>query len=466
MKVSFVYPPRQSMGKLFYPAKVLKNYSESAVILPNMGIAYCAAVLRENGHKVDLIEGHAYDLELDQIIDRLNSFNPEYVLYTSITDNIQDTLWWIKEIRQKYDKPVVIGGPHVGVYPRETLSYDFIDYAVIGDGFETLPELMDAIEYNKSLSAIKGIGYKKGKEVTITEPRPQTLKLEDVPFPARDLLANDRYDTVLSKARPITSMITNLGCPFKCTYCCTDRNVRASSPEYVVSEIEECINKYGIKEIEFYDETFTLYPKRVARFLDLIEEKKLKFLWSARTSVRCVTKEMLARMAKLGCIRLNLGIEVGNEQILKQINKPITNDMVRDGVKWAKQAGITVLGFFILGLPNETEETITDTINLSLELDLDYVEYNKFVPVPNSKIYEEMLKETGFDFWREYTLGKVQLEDLQPYKLNVSPERLNELQTNAYRSFYFRPKSILRKLLAVRSFNELYRLATAAKSLI
>ena len=92
-----------------------------------------------------------------------------------------------------------------------------------------------------------------------------------------------------------------------------------------------------------------LYPKRVTRFLDLIEEKKLNFLWSARTSVRCVTKEMLARMAKLGCIRLNLWIEVGNEEILKQINKRITNDMVRDGVKWAKQAGITVLGFFILG---------------------------------------------------------------------------------------------------------------------
>lgn len=225
MKVCFVYPPKQSMGKLFYPSKVWKNYSESAVILPNLGIAYCAAILRDNGHEVDLIEGHALDMELDQIVDRLNSFNPEYVLYTTITDNIQDTLWWIKEI-------------------------------------------------------------------------------------------------------------------------------------------------------EFYDETFTLNAKRLHSILDLIEEKKLKFLWSARTSVRCVTKEMLARMAKLGCIRLNLGIEVGNEKILKEIRKPITNKMVRDGVRWAKEAGITVLGFFILGLPNETEETIADTINLTLELDLDYVELN------------------------------------------------------------------------------------------
>ena len=466
MKVSFVYPPKQVMGKLFYPAKVWKNYSESAVILPNLGIAYLAALLRKHGHEVDLIEGNALDLKLQQIIDRLKSFDPEYLLYTSITDNFQDTLWWIKEIRHRYDKPVVIGGPHAGVYPRETLSHDCIDYAVIGDGWETLPELMDALQKNKSLSAIKGIGYKKNKEVILTESRPKVLTLENVPFPARDLLPNEKYDTVLSKRKPVTVMITNLGCPFQCTYCGTDSKVRASSPEYVVTEIEECINKYGIREIEFYDETFTLNSKRMTRFLDLIEEKKIDFLWSCRTSVRCVTKEMLARMAKLGCIRVSYGIEVGNEEILKSLNKKIKNDMVRNGVKWAKQAGITVLGFFILGLPNETEETIRDTINLMLDLDLDYVEINKFVPVPDSQIYEDVKKDTGLDFWREYTLGKMKLEDLQPYKLNISPERLDELQVNGYRSFYFRPKSIWRKFIAIRSLSELYRLASAARSLI
>lgn len=325
---------------------------------------------------------------------------------------------------------------------------------------------MDALEHNKQLSAVKGIGYKENNEIIITEPRPKVLTLEDVPFPARDLLPNHKYDTVLSKERPITSMITNLGCPFQCTYCCTDRQVRASSPEYVVSEIEECINKYGIREIEFYDETLTLNSKRMNRFLDLIEEKKLDFKWSARTSVKCVSKDMLNRMAKLGCIRLNFGIEVGNEEILRQIKKPIKYDMVRDGIKWAKEAGITVLGFFILGLPNETEETINDTIKLMLELDLDYVELNKFVPVPNSELYEEFIRDTGYDFWREYTLGKAGFEDLKPYKLHVSQERLDQLQADGYRAFYFRPKSIWRKLVAVRSVSELYRLATAAKSLI
>ena len=466
MKVSFVYPPKQTVGKLFYPAKIWKNYSESAVILPNLGIAYLAALLRKHGYEVDLIEGHALDLSMQELIDRLNSFKPEYLLYTTITDNFRDTLKWIHDIRQKYDKPVIVGGPHAGVYPSETLSYDYIDYTVIGDGWETLPELLDALEKNKSLSSIKGIGYKQNKEVFITEPRPKVLTLEDVPFPARDLLPNEKYDTVLSKERPVTSMITNLGCPFQCTYCCTDRKIRVSSPEYVVSEIEECITKYGIREIEFYDETLTLNAKWMSRFLDLIEHKKLRFLWSARTSVKCVSREMINRMAKLGCIRLNFGIEVGNEEILKQIRKPIKYDMVRDGIKWAKQAGITVLGFFILGLPNETEETIGDTIRLMLELDLDYVELNKFVPVPNSELYEEFKKDTGLDFWREYTLGNMELEDLKPWKLNVSAERLDELQVQGYRSFYFRPKSIWRKLVAVRSFSELYRLATAARSLI
>ena len=279
------------------------------------------------------------------------------------------------------------------------------------------------------------------------------------------MLPNEKYDTVLSKKRPITTMITALGCPFRCTYCCTDTSVRSRSAEHIVAEIEECILKYDIKEIEFYDETFTIDKKRLFRVLDLIEEKGLKFLWSARTRADCVTKEMLNRMAKAGCIRINYGIESGDTAILKSINRNIKLETIRDAIRWSKEAGITVFGFFMIGLPGDNKDSIERTIKLMLELDLDFVQLNKFVAIPNSQIYEDIKRDTGEDFWRDYTLGKVSLDSFKSYKVNVSPEELNNYLDMGYKKFYFRPKYIWQKLLAVRSFNELLRMASAALSL-
>jgi radical SAM superfamily enzyme YgiQ (UPF0313 family) len=465
MKVSFIYTPKQRVNKCYYTEKIWKNYSENAILLPHLGMAYLAALLKKKGFEVQLIDANVLNLNEKDIQKRLFDFKPEYLLFTGITDNFRDTLWWIRRIRKMYNAPAIIGGPHMELYPKETLSYDCIDYGVIGDGWETLPELLNALNNKKPLSDIKGLCFRKDGEVITTEKRPKTVGLESVPFPARDLLPNDKYDTVLSKKCPITTMITALGCPFRCTYCCTDTVIRSRSAKHIVSEIEECINRYGIKEIVFYDETFTIDKARIFQVLDLIEEKKLSFLWSIRTRADCVTKEMIDRMAKLGCIRINYGIESADESILKSIKRNIPLSVIKNAVRWSREAGITVFGFFMIGLPDETKQTVEKTINLMLELDLDFVQLNKFVPIPGSEVYEQIKNETGEDFWRDYTLGKVNLEDFKPYKINLTPQKLDHYLEKGYKAFYYRPKYIWRKLIAVRSFKELYRMASAALSL-
>ena len=465
MRISFIYPPKQRVNRCYYTEKIWKNYSENAILLPSLGMAYLAALVREKGIEVQLIDANVLNLSEKDIEKRLTDFKPELLLFTCITDNFQDTIWWIKRIREMYDARVVIGGPHMELYPKEALSYDCIDYGVIGDGWETLPELLDALDNKKPLLDIKGICYRKDGEVIIAEKRLKTVSLEDVPFPARDLLPNDKYDTVLSKQSPITTMITALGCPFRCTYCCTDTVIRSRSAEHVVAEIEECVNKHGIKEIEFYDETFTVDKARIFKVLDLIEEKKLNFLWSIRTRADCVTEEMIKRMANLGCIRINYGIESADESILKSIKRDIPFSVIKDAVRWSREAGVTVFGFFMIGLPNETKETVEKTLNLMLELDLDFIQLNKFVPIPGSEAYEQIKNETGEDFWRDYTLSKVSLEDFKPYGINLTPQELDYYLEKGYKAFYYRPKYIWRKLIAVRSFKELYRMASAALSL-
>lgn len=464
-KATFIYTPNQMMDRCYYTENIWKSYSKNAMLLPPLGITYLASVLLEKGFDVSLIDANILRMNREEIIERLNQLMPDYLLFTSVTDNFQDTLYWIKQIRQGYDRPVIIGGPHLDSYPKETLTYQCIDYAVIGDGWETLPELLNVLEAKGDLSSVKGICYKDCDEIILTEPRPSHVSLEDVPFPARHLLPNDRYDTVVSKARPITTMITALGCPFRCTYCSTHAKLRPRTAEHIIAEVEECIEKYGIREIEFYDDTFTVNKSKLFRFLDLIESKSLKFLWSIRTRVDCVTQEMINRMAKSGCVRINYGIESADERILKSIGRAMPLDMIRNATKWTKQAGITSCGFFMIGLPGDTRETIEKTLNFMLELDLDFVQVNKFVPTPNSKIHDDIKKKTGQDFWRDYTLGKATFDDYKAYDVHVTPEELDRYLDRAYRSFFFRPKQIWQKLINIRSFTELYRLSSAAVSL-
>jgi radical SAM superfamily enzyme YgiQ (UPF0313 family) len=465
MKVCFIFTPDQMVNKCFYSASIWKNYSKNAVLLPSLGLAYLAALLRDKGYEVCLIDANILNLSKEQITMKLNGINPDYVLYNGITDNLLDTISWIREIRNDYAKPVIIGGPHMEIYPKETLIHECIDYGVVGDGWETLPELLDALEHRKDLTEVKGIVFRKDGNVILTEERPKRVSLEDVPFPARDLLPNEKYDMIASRARPLTIMITALGCPFRCTYCCTDTNLRARSAEHIIAEVEECINKYGIKEIEFYDETFTVNKKTMKRFLDLIEEKDLKFNFSIRTRVDCVDEELIRRMAKNGCIRVNFGIESGDERVLKATNRNMSIDTIKKSVKMANDAGILTFGFFMIGLPQDTKESIEKTLKLMLELDLDFMQLNKFTLLPKTKMYEEYKKETGEDFWRDYTLGKVTLNDFKRDYIQVTEEELDAYLEKGYKQFYYRPKYIWKKLLTVKSFTEFKRLASGALSL-
>jgi radical SAM superfamily enzyme YgiQ (UPF0313 family) len=174
---------------------------------------------------------------------------------------------------------------------------------------------------------------------------------------------------------------------------------------------------------------------------------------------------MLARMARAGCIRVNYGVESGDEGILKSIKRNIPLIKIKEAVRWSKEAGITVFGFFMIGLPGDDRHSIEKTLNLILELDLDFMQLNKFVPIPGSEIYEGIKKATGYDFWRDYTLGKAGLDSLKTDRPGVSPEELNDYLEKGYRAFYYRPRYIWQKLISVRSFNELRRMASAAIAL-
>ena len=281
---------------------------------------------------------------------------------------------------------------------------------------------------------------------------------------ARHLLPNDRYTTVMTRKWPITIMLSALGCPLRCAYCDVPAGrYEARSSGHVVEEIAECVERFGIREILFQDETFTLNRTRVLEICELIRSRSLEVDWSIRARPDYLDREVLRAMKGAGLSKINLGIESGNPEVLKRMNRDIPLDRVRRAVAWTKEEGITTLGFFIIGFPGETAGDIEDTIRFALELDCDFIQVNKMVPQPPSPVYRELVERTGIDYWREYTLGNSAiLKALPGIGSDFDPETLDRIQRKFFRRYYYRPGYVIKRLKKIGSFRELKGLSQAA----
>ncbi len=465
MRFLFIVP-KQEVPRPMYTEKVWRQYTRSAQVLPNMPSAYLAAWLEKAGFEVKIIDAFAERLTVEETARRAKEFDPVAVGYNLITENFLDTLAGIRGVKEFTGMPVIAGGLHMSLYPAETMTHEAIDYGVTGEGWQTLPELIRIVADGGDPSSVRGVCYRREGEYLVTEPRPDTLTLEDVPFPARHLLPNDRYTTVMSRQWPITVMVSALGCPFQCAYCDvpTDR-YQARAAEHVVDEMEECVNRYGIKEIWFQDESFTIDDERVTEICETLLSRGVKVAWSIRTRPDLVKPGTLRLMKRAGLMKVHLGVESGSREVLERLNRPTDLEVVRRAVRWSREEGITTLGFFMIGLPGETEEDLRRTIRLALELGCDYIQVNKFVPCPPSPLYRELVKSSGIDYWAEYTRGDAGIiGGLAGKGSTFTPDELDNWQRRFFRKYYYRPSYIWKRLREISSFKELRNLAEGALS--
>ena len=460
------------MQRLYYTKKIHKLYSKKGVVLPPLGVAYLAAYMRNRGYEVGIIDGYAIHYTKEEMIEKIKEHNPDFLMFGVITASLKITVEWMEYIKSKLNIKMILGGPHTLSYPKETLEmYNVVDYIVIGEAWETLPELMESLKSKKDLSKVKGIGYKdrEGK-IIITAPRPRrTDYWKGIPHPARDLLPNERYSTLISKRRPVSTMLTATGCPYKCTYCSTDKTAFYRDYKDVVDEMEECADKYGIKEIIFYDETFTINQPRAEKICNEIIRRGLnkRLTFSIRTRADCVNKELLQLIAKAGCVRVNYGIESANEEILHKMKRYMPREKIEQAVKWTQEAGMSPFGFFIIGFPGETEESVKETIEFAKSLDLDYVQINKLTPIAGTPLYDDVIDEIGRDYWKDFTVGKTtESDEIRVPGCKLSSKELDEWLKKAYRSFYLRPSYVFKMISKVRSFREFRELASAAVTVI
>ncbi|MBR9678261.1 MAG: radical SAM protein [Nanoarchaeota archaeon] len=457
MKILFVRP--HPLGNV--NTRLADSVNRAQGVYPPLGISYNAAVLESLGHEVKILDCHAENLTIKETGQRIKKYSPDIVGISVMTPLVQ-TGYRVAEQAKQHGAITVIGGPQMFVYPKETVQHDSVDYGIAWEGEISFPQFIEFLKGKRDKKNVEGLVYKKENKI-YQVPGKNLSVLDEIPFPARHLLPNSKYCSILAK-KPFTTTMTSRGCPFHCDYCFkppTESRVRFRSAKNVVDEMEHCVNEYGTKSIWFYDDTFTINRRHVIRVCKEILKRRVKIAWQTPTRVDVVDQKMLNLMRKAGCKTLRFGIESGDKKTLGLMNKGTSLKQIRKAVQMANRAGIQAFGFFMLGYLNETEESIRKTISLSKELDLDWAMFSNVVPFPGTRLYDRCLKQGVLnDYWRDFTLEKTseRMPDVYP--------GAKKWVEKAFKEFYFRPKYIKKKILGIKDMDNLKQYLGGLKAIL
>lgn len=442
-----------------------ESLNKAQGIYPPLGIAYIAANLENHGFPVEILDVQALNLTSEEARQEILKRKPDIVGITSMTSTFSGVIECSKFAKEAGSK-VLIGGPQTSMFPKETLSFDSVDFINIGDAEQMIVELCTALEKNKSYTSIVGLGYKDSKGNVILNKPSIIMKLDELPFPARHLLPMEKYDCIIAE-KPFTTMIATRGCPYHCGFCFRNVNdwaFRSRSAMNITDEIQECVEKYGTKYIMFYDETMTMSKSHTIEMCEEIIRRGLhtKVKWEAPTRADKVDRELLSKMKQAGCVRLRFGVESGNERILEFMNKKTDLNKIRETFRNCHELGIESFAYFVIGYFSEDESTIIDTINFAKELNPDWVMFTAATPLPNTPLWKLCVdsKLVKDDYWLRYSLGEP--TERIPF---IVPDT-DKWVKRAYREFYFRPSYIAKKLTKIRSFDTIKKYVKGGFSIV
>lgn len=427
-------------------ANIYGSLSEERSVLPPLGLCYLSNTIRSVGHDVIIIDAPALKISNDEAVRRALSWGARYVGVTSTTDMIFIAATIAQTVKSaSAGTAVIIGGPHVTAVPAQTLEkFSAFDIGVIGEGEETIKELITALESGSELSVVSGIAYRSGGAIRLTAAREFIKDLDLLPYPAWDLLPalTETYRPAIInyKRLPSTSLVTSRGCPGSCAFCDTKvfgSKYRIHSSSYVLEMIRFLKERYGIRDICFYDDVFTIFKKRLVEICEGLREKRHEISWSCQARVNAVDYDMMKMMKEAGCWKISFGIESASNNVLKLMNKHIVVDQSAKAVREAKRAGLEVEGYFILGFFGETKETLGLMKEFIMASPLDTALLSYFLPFPGSPAYSRVKEYGAFDEdWKNMNVF-----DRPQYIPNgLTADDLVEAQNDIYKSFYFRPR--------------------------
>ena len=387
---------------LIYPF-FRRSLDRSRFRFPPLGPAYVAANLREAGHAVQLLD--CSFLHREEALRQALTADAEVVGVYCMATMTEDCQWFAERLHA-HCKLLVAGGPLPTCDPGVFLEH--FDVVVRGEAEQTMRELLAAHETGSDLAAVPGVvtraaadAHASGADArgsggagAAAPPRPFAQDLDAIPFPARDLLPNDRYIRFGKQKYgfSITTVMSTRGCPYACDFCSNvvfGNSYRERSAENVVDEIEAALG-LGYDRISFADDVFTLNARRVLDICAEIDRRGLRFAWECLGRVDTFDHATALAMKQAGCFRIFFGIESGNDRILKLMNKQITTGQAREAVESAHRAGLEVGAFFILCYPGETDDTVLETLRFATTLPLDYLGLTMPYPLPGTTLFDRV----------------------------------------------------------------------------
>ncbi len=424
----------------------LASYQDNARFLgaiPPLTLGYVAAVLRDAGAEVLLLDCPTLGMRMDRAIETVRAWGPDYVGFTLATVDWLSSLTWMNAFAAQLGAPIVVGGIHMECYPRESMTHRCIELGLVGHADQGLVQLLQTHQAGGDLSAVPGACFRDadGEVVIVPEAaRPKTD--EGMPFPARELWPTDKHFSIVSTERHFTAAMSNFGCPYRCEFCILRGDaVRQRSAASVVAEMEVAYHEFGIREMDFFDPVFTMKRDRVFQICDGIKRAGLHgMVWSIRARVDAIDEPIMDALWAAGCRRIFYGIESGSNQILQRVDKrQMSTEHIARTITATKRRGFEVLAFVMIGNPFESRATVGMTRRLLKGLPIDLVQIASLFPLPKTPIYEEIVRRSGTDPWREHILHGTPMKPTLRLDTDLDDEQIRHLVTETYMSFYFRP---------------------------
>ena len=391
--IVFINPPYERIAPGYQFVRHITNRS------PSLGLLHLAAEVRLHGYTPSIIESDILEWSVDEVAARVIGAAPRYVGITLFTVGVWGAAAIARKIKSALpDTIIIVGGPHISSMGPETIKrFPEFDYAVVGEGEKVLTDLLGALDARSALHGVAGIIYRDGDNVQSTRGNPANKLLDDLPFPAWDLLPNFPHaykPAIYDFPRgPVATIAASRGCPFHCKFCDTSTfgaKVRHYSPIKVFEMMKHLHTTYGVRHIFFVDDLFLASRIRVTELCNLLLDNGLKMTWTCTARVDTVKPDVLRLMKRAGCWEISFGLETGSDELLRQMDKQARVEASEQAVKWTADAGIRVKGLFMLGYPGETPATIQATKNFVRRIPMTIMNLTKFTPYPGSPVYRDL----------------------------------------------------------------------------
>jgi len=428
-----VYPP--------WPAA--KGRARLISTLPPLGVLSIAANVEQHGYTVQVCDAHAEQLDDQEIRLLIRETQPKVVGLSVLTSQALAAHVIAQIVKEEVEDCIVVaGGVHAEAMPDRMLRNSNIDLVVRGDGEDAMVEVLEGLPFDK----IAGGSHRREEVVVHNDARTVQMDLDAYPMPAYHLVDFNLYYPGATTYRklPAINLLMTRGCPGKCTFCNSAKTtLRSRSPASMVEQIKHLYHHHGIRQFQFYDDTFTVLKKNCLEFCELLAAEKLDVSWIGFIRGDCFSDKVAAAMKRAGCHQVLVGVETGSPEIAKRIGKPIDYERYKLAVEIAHRHGLEVRASFIIGSLGETWTTMEASLKMALDIDFDFVQLFISTPYPGTAMYNEAV-ERGWlkaESWDAYGQARVLVEQPQ-----ISAETIYRFERHFNRRFYVRRKFARRML--------------------